>query len=217
MDCSQFRGIIFDMDNTLLGSNIDFLAMKNELYNYFVGENVLPADLSLDHHTCATVIGLAQQNAISEIQEEHMWNIAEKHEMVGMRGAALEPGVRELLQHLKDQLVMVVLTNNAQAAAERALTDTGIYHYFDLIVGREKMKVLKPSSSGVKYILDSYPDIQSNHWISIGDSWIDGKAAQDAGVAFICYQRDMEWMNSKGVDPLTKVDNLLDIIDVLKK
>lgn len=217
MGITTIKGIIFDMDNTLLQSNIDFAAMKYEIYDYLVKEAILQNGIPLDAHTCATVIALAQQTGMAPDQENQMWKIAEKHELKGMKGAGLEPGACELLERLKkDRYTLTLLTNNAQFAAEKALNDTGIIGYFDFIVGREKMKALKPSSAGVECIVAAYPDIPLDNWIFIGDSWIDGKAAQTAGIPFVCYRGDLELLARKRVTPKAKIDHLLEVIELIE-
>jgi phosphoglycolate phosphatase len=43
----KIRGIIFDMDNTILRSRIDFGSMKNEIFRYLTSLGILPADFDM--------------------------------------------------------------------------------------------------------------------------------------------------------------------------
>jgi phosphoglycolate phosphatase len=212
----KVKGVIFDMDNTLLKSRINFKAMKEELHNYLVEQKLLPHHLlSFDDHTCSTLIGLAMKEGVSQYQDSQIWSIVQKHEVQGMVGAGLEKGALELLNKLHGQYTLVILTNNAQVAAEKALKDTCIFSLFKLIVGRESMLELKPHPSGVEFILEMFPDILKDEWLFIGDSWIDGKAAQGAGVSFINYCGDIEEMEKKGVTPIVSICNLAEICELL--
>lgn len=143
---SSIKAIIFDMDNTLLQSSIDFKAMKQAIYAFLVSEGVLPAQLDLDRHTSSTIIKEAVQTKLmTEQQLSQMWDIAEQFEVIGMKQADLEPGVLELLEELQRRYRMVIVTNNSNKAAQAALKDHNILHYFDHVVGRESMGSLKPS------------------------------------------------------------------------
>lgn len=74
---------------------------------------------------------------------------------------------------------------------------------------------MKPAPDGYLAVLGRYPDIPPDRWLSIGDSWIDGKAAIEAGVSFVAYRSDAEAMRRNGVNPaawLTDVRRLLDLI-----
>jgi phosphoglycolate phosphatase len=126
-----------------------------------------------------------------------------------MHGAALEPYTQEILAYLADHsITLSVLTNNAHEAALLALQELGIDHWFALIAGREQMRALKPSPSGITYILQHFPQITPGSWMMIGDSWIDGMAAQRAGIPFLAYKGDLEGMQRQGVHPLGNLQTL---------
>lgn len=217
MNRNCLKGIIFDMDNTLLQSRIDFHSMKDEVFSFLVKKDIVPPDLPIDEHTTSTLIEEAKHSTLfnGEI-DKNIWRIVAKHELAGMEGAKLEPGVIAVLKELHNKLHLTVLTNNSYEAAYAALRNNFIEGYFDVIAGREQATALKPSPAGIKYILDKYTRTQPDNWISIGDSWIDGKAAQDAGVEFINYKGDVELMNRKGVVPMLSLHRMADLLDYLK-
>ncbi|MEX1030674.1 MAG: HAD family hydrolase [Paenibacillaceae bacterium] len=128
-----------------------------------------------------------------------------------MRGAGLEPGAKQLLESLHNKYVLVVITNNSVVAALEALKNTEIAAFFDLIIGREMMSALKPSPSGFHYVMNQFPAIKPDEWISIGDSWIDGKAAQDAGIPFISYRADDDKFRLRGIEPIARMSRLMQL------
>ncbi|TDG00596.1 HAD family hydrolase [Paenibacillus piri] len=207
----QIQGIIFDMDNTILKSTIDFPAMKLAIFDFLVERRILPDDLPIERHTTATVIELARGQSLSGELERQVWDIASRHELAGMQGAGLEPGVRDFLDAVRGKLTLTVVTNNALPAALHALRETGIAACFELIAGREQMSALKPSPSGYHYVLERCPHIPRSGWISLGDSWIDGKAANDAGVPFISYQTDLDVMESRGVAAIGRIERIREL------
>jgi phosphoglycolate phosphatase len=205
------RGIIFDMDNTLLKSRIDFKAMKLEIFQYLVNRNAVPRDLPIEQHTTATIIEHAKGLQLTAEMESEVWAIASKHELSGMKDADLESGVRDFLASVHQRFSLAVVTNNAFSAAREALELTGISHYFDLIVGREQMSALKPSPSGFLYVLKQFANIPAGQWISVGDSWIDGKASNQAGVPFVCYQTDEAVMSGRDVQTVGRIDEMQEL------
>ncbi|SYX82940.1 HAD family hydrolase [Paenibacillus alvei] len=213
----QLKGIVFDMDNTILSSKIDFQAMKYETYQFLVSKEILPAGYNLDYHTTSTIVEEAiQTNRMTEVLRNEMWDIAKKHEVCGMQGADLEPGAVEILNRLQGRYHLAIVTNNSVEAAEIALRENGIYEYFDFIIGREFMKSLKPSPDGYLRVLDEFKN-SANEWLSIGDSWIDGKASISAGIRFIAYRSDKEMLKQMKVNPTADLSDLLELMSLIEQ
>ncbi|MNF19449.1 hypothetical protein D3C80_2242580 [compost metagenome] len=61
--------------------------------------------------------------------------------------------------------------------------------------------------------MKQYSTTTALDWISVGDSWIDGKASSEAGIQFISYHGDIVKMNSMGVVPSAE---LMDIRELLQ-
>lgn len=210
---SHVRGIIFDMDNTLLKSNIDFQMMKQQVADFLAANNLLPAGFPFQEHTTSTMMEYVKLRGISDEAHTEMMDIVVQHEIRGMEDAGLESEVIEMLSLLKNGFILAIVTNNAYMAAIQALDTTGIRHYFDLIIGREQMTALKPSPSGYLAVKQKFPYIRDNEWLSVGDSWIDGKASMDAGVPFIGYGLGGSLMQEKGITSITHIDSLLRLLD----
>lgn len=205
-------GIIFDMDNTLLQSRIDFGGMKKAVFEEMVIRGLCAADLAWRDYTASQLIELARESGkMTQEAETVIWGAVERFEREGMHKAILEPHVPDMLADLHEHVYLTVLTNNARSAAVEALTRTGIAHYFDYIAGREQMTALKPSPSGILYVQNQYPHVPGERWIFIGDSWIDGKAAQDGGIRFFAYRGDAEEMERRGVRPHVHIRHMKEL------
>ncbi|WP_164985048.1 HAD family hydrolase [Ammoniphilus sp. CFH 90114] len=207
-----FKAFIFDMDNTLLQSRIDFYKMKKSVYELLVSHHLLPLDLEWSNKTPSQIIELGRRHQHFPAIEQEVWTLVEEVESEGMEGAKLEPYTAQLLSGLrgKDKWVSV-LTNNALPAAEKALKELSVFHLFDYVAGRDQMEKLKPSPSGVLHILNRCPTIPKEKWVMVGDSWIDGMAAQQAGISFIAYQADSDHLAKKGVYPLECIRSLQEL------
>lgn len=211
------KGIIFDMDNTLLQSHIDYAAMKRDTYELLVEQGMLASEMDLDRHTTSTLIQFAEESGkMTDSLSNQIWEIVKEHEVKGMEGADLEPGVTELLDQLNSNYILTVLTNNSVEAAEKALREQNIRDYFELVVGRETTQTLKPSPEGVLYIVNHFPDLSREDWVSLGDAWIDGLAATRAGVSFISYQTDLSVMYENGVEVEARISSFAELISLLQ-
>lgn len=204
-----FQGVIFDMDNTLLKSNIDFFKMKKATRDFLVDEGILEEHDDWEDKTASQIIERGRTDSRFASIESQVWRLVAEIEAEGMRDATLEPGALEIARQLKRAgKTIAILTNNAYFAAEEALRKLSIFDEFDLVIGREQMEALKPSPSGVFVILDRWKEIEPERWVLIGDSWIDGMAAQKAGISFISYQADSKELKDKGVETFAQIDRL---------
>lgn len=204
------------MDNTLIQSNINFKLLKADVFDLLVHHNILTADFPIHEHTTSTIIEYVRAIGISDEIYNSMMASTANHELIGMKDAGLEPGAKEILEILYEKYTLVVITNNSLSAALEAIQHTGIADFFDLIVGREMMSALKPSPSGFHYAMNKFATIHRNEWISIGDSWIDGKAAEEAGIPFISYRANVDKMQERGVHPIAQMSHLMELSDYLE-
>lgn len=211
---NQFlQGIIFDMDNTLLKSSIDFSKMKQTVFRLLSDFGLCDPTLDWQSKTASQLIELGRQSGrLTAGMEQRIWDEVGLIERDGMHGARLEDNVADVLAQLKQRHHLVILTNNAHIAAVEALRETGIADMFDAIVAREQMTALKPSPSGILAILADYPHLAADAWTMVGDSWIDGKAAQDANVPFIAYQAKPEDMERHQVKPIAWIQNCSELL-----
>lgn len=205
------------MDNTILRSKIDLRAMREELIQLLLHLNIgKPVDFE-GLHTAAQVIeyGKLCRKPDPELDlETLMWDIVKKHETIGMADAKLELGALEVVQELKKRgFLLTVVTNNAEASTHLALQQSNLISFFDLVVTRDQMSALKPSPAGVELVLEQFsPEVS---WYFVGDSWIDGEAAQSAGVPFIAYQGEPEDFQKHGIKCIAEINDLSALLDII--
>ncbi len=213
---TYYQGVIFDLDNTVINSKIDFDKMMTRVIEYLQDEGLLQEELNKNEHTTSTIIEQVRSDSdMSVEQEAHVWDIISAVEAKGMEEAELEPGIVEVLSNLSKNYHLTVLTNNSYHAATTALKQFDLGSFFELVVGREQMKYLKPSPSGVDVILKAYPEITSEKWLMIGDSWIDAQAAQIAGIDFLAYKCSPKELVNRQIPKMGCIDHLLQILNYL--
>ncbi len=178
--------LIFDMDNTLLHSHIDFARMKQD-----VGLLLQEEHLSLigGRSVSDNLSSLFESGALSAGLNERIWQRISEIEEEGLARAVLEPGIEQVLPRLAERFYLAVLSNNMDAAVHQCLTDLQVAPYFSLICGREKAPVLKPRPEGVRYVVSRFPQAPPQRAWMIGDALIDALAAFRAGIGFIAYNR----------------------------
>jgi phosphoglycolate phosphatase len=183
------KGIIFDFDNTLVKSNIDFTNMKRHMaraarekgldfgdeeeipHKYTAGALTAKAE-AFDRHNGGSLATL-------------LWEIVEEYEKKGMEDITIDSSIKTTLADLKQQgLQLAILTNNAKKPTIQVLDTFHLLDFFDIILARDDVKQMKPDPEGIIAVLDKLA-LQPETVVFVGDSWVDGKAAKNAGVMFI--------------------------------
>ena len=192
---SRFLGIyyelvrplcVFDLDHTLVRSTLDLRAARADVRALASARSLdLPA-VSLRWTIAETIAGIAR---LAPELEATCWAVIIDHETRALDSAASEPGAVEALTGLRAAgFPLAVWTNNARGAAEHALARCGLRAFFATIVTRDEA-ALKPDPAGLALLRQAFPERPV--WV-VGDSWVDGAAAQAGGASFIAYGTDPE-------------------------
>ncbi len=220
--------LIFDMDNTVLGSRIDFAAIRRALGAML--REVGATDESDDALRRYAIGELVARGAVHDADRgtamvPRMWEIITAHETEGLRDAAALDGAPDVLAALRARgYRLAILTNNSRTGASLALEAAGLALAAETVVTRDDVPTMKPASDGVLEALrrlGGAPPADSaagNHEIKavyvIGDSWIDGAAAQGAGARFIAYRRGFEELWTRGLRPWRAITHLRELLAI---
>ncbi len=163
----QVRGIIFDLDGTLVDSRLDFDAMRHEMG--------LPAGVPI-------LEGLA--NIPDGQVRDRMLEVLRTHELRGADESVLFEGVLEFLSHVNHVgISTAVLTRNSRETTERTLNRWGLS--FSQIVTREDAPP-KPDPAGVRLIARRW-GLPTHQIIVIGDYLFDLQAGRRAGMRSVLF------------------------------
>jgi phosphoglycolate phosphatase len=198
--------VVFDFDNTLVHSRIDFQGIRGELIELLRRHGRPDVDeAALRRLTIGQIIeaGEAHDPAYGPVA----WQIVLEYERAGMLAATIEPGAGESLQALRAAgFRLAVLTNNAAPATLAALDKFGLRAAFDLVLTRDEVP-MKPDPTGVvRARAELAPD--GARTVVVGDSWLDGAAAQGAGVPFVAFQPRPGVLKERGVPVWAIVERL---------
>ncbi len=200
---------VFDLDHTLVSSPLDLAAMRADIRALAARERiVLPAG-ALGWTVAETIAAIAARRP--EL-EGTCWAIVLEHESAALDAAACEPGARETVETLAAADVpLAVWTNNARRATEVALERCGLRAFFATLVTRDEA-ALKPDPAGLGLLRAAHPERLI--WV-VGDSWIDGAAAQAGGAAFIAYRIHPDELSRRAVTARAVIHDLRTLPDHL--
>lgn len=161
------RGLIFDLDGTLVDSALDFDAMRLEM-GIEPGQSILEA---LDR--------------MPPSQANHCRAILDRHEMEGVERCQPMPGVSDMLTLVQEKgWRRAVLTRNSREMSLATLDKLGFE--FDPIVTRDDAPP-KPDPAAVWRICE-YWGISPPEAAVVGDHRFDLRAGRRAGARTVLYQ-----------------------------
>jgi phosphoglycolate phosphatase len=199
----------FDLDHTLVRSPLDLARLKVEIRGLVESEVPLPE--AARTWTIGQLITAA--TAHREALGRTCWTLCEQHEEEALPHAQPEPGAKDALAELhKAGYPLAVWTNNTGKIARRALQQCGLDGFFSGLVSRDDA-ALKPDPAGLRVLETKFPERRI--WV-VGDSWVDGAAAQAGGAAFIAYGADPAELARRGVAPRTVLSDLRQLPEWLR-
>ena len=166
---ANYQGVIFDLDNTLVSSSLDFKHIR--------------AEIGCTEHT--DLLSYIEQ--LPEIEAQAAMDIVLSHEYQDAESAVLMPGVVECLETLARQNIkMAVVTRNCQYAAQLKLAKTGLE--FDIVLTRDDAPA-KPDPTALLQVADNW-HLNPSQCIYVGDFLFDIQAADNAQMDSCLYILD---------------------------
>ncbi|QXE92200.1 HAD family hydrolase [Geomonas subterranea] len=117
----------------------------------------------------------------------------------------MEQGLRETLDALKGRVELAVCTNRA-SSMDILLSSFGLDGYFSCVMTAGRVKNPKPHPEPLFKVLEQY-GLAPEEALFVGDSDVDRRAAQGAGVPFVAYRGEL--------DCATKIDRHQDLLLLL--
>lgn len=204
--------LVFDLDNTLIHSTIDFVGTRHRLIDVLEAAGAAPAAREvLVREPIPHLVAMGE--AAGETLGRTMWEVVAAAEAEGIRDAVAVEHAPEVLAVLRSRgYRLALLTNNDRSGVQPKLAELGLDGYFDVIATRTEVPALKPSPEGVRYILQRLPAVRLAY--VIGDAWIDGRAAEEAGARFIGFGERRAASLERGVQPWAWITDLRELLDL---
>ena len=198
---------VFDLDHTLVDSPLDLKAVGREMEALIRARGV-PLPARELRWSGAELLAVVRRQA-PELEIELM-TIPVAHERRAMEAAVLIPHAVEAVAAMKALgYATAIWTNNDRVVADFVLARFGLLPHLDLVVTRDDVVQLKPDPDGLRVVRARWPG--AAHIVVVGDSWVDGAAAQAGGVPFIAYRADASELARRGVVATAAISSLLDL------
>ena len=208
-----FELIIFDLDDTLIRSSIDYSKIRLKLIKLFP-EEAKPSSI----HTFPILKLLKKLKAINDELHKEGRIIVETNERAAVKGAVVMKGAENLPELLhKFNLTGVIYTNNSRDTVNlyQAKSEFTFLNKFNIIT-RNDVNNPKPDPEGLLKIIDDFK-LSNSNTIYIGDSYIDSEAASKANIEFILFNSRKLDLNSLNAVPLFVLDSWSDFEPLLEK
>jgi phosphoglycolate phosphatase len=198
---------VFDLDHTLVDSPLDLRAVGREMEALIRARGV-PLPARELRWTGAELLAVVRREA-PDLEPELM-TIPVSHERRAMEASVLIPHAVEAVSALKALgYATAIWTNNDRVVADFVLARFGLLPHLDLVVTRDDVIQLKPDPDGLRVVRARWP--AATRIVVVGDSWVDGAAAQAGGVPFIAYRANHVELAHRGVAAAAAISSLLDL------
>ena len=198
---------VFDLDHTLVDSPLDLRAVGREM-ELLIRARGVPLPTRELRWSGAELLAVVRREAPT--LEIEVMAIPIAHERRAMEAAILIPHAVEAVAAMKALgYATAIWTNNDRVVADFVLARFGLLPHLDLVVTRDDVVQLKPDPDGLRVVRARWPD--ASRIVVVGDSWVDGAAAQAGGVPFIAYRADHAELARRGVTATASIWSLLDL------
>jgi len=208
--------VVFDLDNTLVHSRIDFLGIRNAIIDRLLQARIL-TELPDNPRSRAIPEWLELAAEHDPMLASELWVLVDQFERDGMVHGTVEADARATLDRLAGAgYRLAVLTNNSVGSAEAALDRFDLRGPMDLVLARERVQALKPNGTGV---VQAHAALGGGPTFVVGDSYIDGLAARRAniGARFIGFRPNVLDLEARGVDLWARIEALAELPALLDR
>jgi phosphoglycolate phosphatase len=190
-DCEMhYKGLVFDFDYTLGDSTDGIVICVNHALNQLgyaqAKRDLICRTIGLHLQEVYQVMVKAQgkEEKLGE-EEEFSRLFIEKADRVMTENTRFFPGVLESLGQWKEQgYKLGIVTTKYRYRIEEILQKYQASNLMDAIIGADNVKRPKPDPQGLLWMASMW-ELPKEQLLYIGDSLVDAKTAQAAGVDFV--------------------------------
>lgn len=183
------RGIVFDLDGTLVDSAPSVACVLNEMR---AEHGIAPAPDSRYRGWISLGAPTLVRNALDLQTSDCAVELAEFRRRLARHtvpASSLYAGVPDVLERLARRgMALSICSNKPESLCVKLLEDTGIAGYFRAVIGGDTTSASKPSREPILAALAGMgtgPD----DTIFVGDSTVDQNGSAAAGVRFVFFAR----------------------------
>ncbi|MHA1116389.1 MAG: HAD family hydrolase [Candidatus Heimdallarchaeum aukensis] len=208
--------IIFDLDGTLVQSNILYSTIKSELKDLLksiIGEELYSEFVSIPR-SILEILTFISKHDNSGFYSKKAWEIVEKYEIKGYEHATIHDDVLPTLKILKEKgATIAILTNNSKKLTDFAMKQFNLNKYIDYVVTRDDVEKVKPDPEGIYKIMKKF-NKDKEETLFIGDSWLDAESAFNAGVKFAYFGKANEETREKKIPAKIEINSISEVLNL---
>ena len=222
MNEKPIKAIIWDLDGTLIDFKINSVKARMKaikvLRDYGIPKEKLSIEISiLENVKSSRVIfnelGFSSEK-IKEITNEVNNAVIQVEHEAAIK-ATLTKGIDQVLEFAKKKgLKQAVFTYNTHTNARISLETANIFNYFEVIVGRDDTKNLKPHPDHLKHICEKI-NVKPDQIVVLGDTGRDIEAAINIGSRSIALNTKIP--NYLKRDMFSKADKIIEPEEIPSK
>jgi len=181
----NFKMVIFDFDGTLVDSAPGIWKTANEMAKLYGRKPVSMKEVT-------TAVGTGLDNFMEDVfplqlkqhsMEEMLSTYRRIYKKSFAYGLKVFKNVRNTLKYITDRGIRTaIVSNKLKKYVDEICRYAGIERYFDITLGSESVKKLKPNPESVFYIIKKF-GVKKENVIMVGDSQYDVMTAKNAGIA----------------------------------
>jgi phosphoglycolate phosphatase len=188
----KYKGIVFDLDGTLVNSEIDFPKMKRNMI-VVLEEHGAPKGVLTTQMTTASILEQTEKwwAEQGKPEKERQWirdemtRLMDQGELEAVDTLTIVEGAKEAMHKLKKMgYRLAILTRSHHDYAIKALKKTGMLGDFELVLGRGETPQPKPYAEAMTHAA-KLMKLKLDETFLVGDNHVDSTCAVNAKCHFI--------------------------------
>jgi len=188
----RYKGIVFDLDGTLVNSEVDFVKMKKNMIAV-LEEHGAPVGVLTPKMTTVVILEYAENNwaerGIPELERgrlrDEMTRLMDQVELEAVNTLTAIKGAKNAIHRLRKMgYRLAILTRSHHEYAVKALEKIGMRGDFELILGRDETPQPKPYAEAMIHTA-KLMKLRLDEIFLVGDHHIDATCALNAKCHFI--------------------------------
>lgn len=216
------KAVLFDLDGTLIEYHFEAREARREIIELLRKLKFDSSKFSVEEHTQKLL-----EKAKKQIDErkvslswDQLWDMTDsilrKYDEIAFNKTNINPNAERVLSRLKGSGYMLgIVTNSNREIVTKILKNYGFSKVFDVIVTRDDVREMKPSTSGLFFALNRL-GVRPEESVFVGDSYVDILAARQAGLRVIAVRggaSSRDSLESYGPDEI--LDDLTGLLSIL--
>jgi len=216
------RAVIFDLDNTLIRSTINFKELKKRIIDFLVKSGVEGSLLNESMLNFEVINKAVEDLRCKKVPEERIKEVVNEviamlneAEIRSLDRAELMDGALETLASLKTLGFKIgIVTNGCRMYANKVIEMFSLGKYVDTVITRDEVASPKPNPGHLLKALEVL-GVRAEESVFVGDHLIDALCAKGSGVRFILFKsserkiEDSEKVASAVINDLSKLVSLI--------